>query len=104
MTEQLQIGKLQMYNRLSANTQLSNKNLLFQNLVNYYQQLNINPFDVAIPTTYLINSPEDADAFKEVFKLKPCIWIVKPGENTNRGTGILVTNNLELIEKIIRNK
>ena len=30
------------------------------------------------------------------------VWIVKPGENTNRGTGIQVCNNLKEIEGIIK--
>lgn len=29
------------------------------------------------------------------------IWIIKPGENTNRGTGIMVSKEFEEIKKII---
>jgi tubulin polyglutamylase TTLL1/tubulin monoglycylase TTLL3/8 len=32
------------------------------------------------------------------------VWIVKPGENTNRGSGITVCKELEQITSIIENK
>ena len=34
-------------------------------------------------------------------KFKQNIWIVKPGENTNRGVGIIVTKEFEEIKQII---
>ena len=34
-------------------------------------------------------------------KLEKNLWIVKPGENTNRGVGINVCNNLKDIKNII---
>lgn len=34
----------------------------------------------------------------------PNIWIVKPGEFTNRGNGITVCKTLEEIKSIIKNK
>lgn len=44
---------------------------------------------------------------KENIKKEQCtknIWIVKPGENTNRGNGITVTDSLREIDKIIKRK
>jgi hypothetical protein len=32
------------------------------------------------------------------------VWLVKPGENTNRGTGITVTETLEEITELIQNE
>jgi len=32
------------------------------------------------------------------------MWIVKPGENTNRGNGIKVCHDLTQIKEIVRNK
>jgi hypothetical protein len=29
------------------------------------------------------------------------LWIIKPGENTNRGFGIEVSNDINLIKKLI---
>ncbi len=39
---------------------------------------------------------EDEEAFFEVYIPKN-IWIMKPGENSNRGTGIFVCNTLREI-------
>jgi hypothetical protein len=32
------------------------------------------------------------------------VWIIKPGENTNRGTGIDVSNELSEIQSLINQK
>jgi tubulin--tyrosine ligase len=66
------------------------------NMKLYYEALTQDPFDV-LPLTFHIKDgltdPEYAD-FKKTFEeysKNPCfknVWIVKPGENTNRGTGI----------------
>ena len=32
------------------------------------------------------------------------VWIIKPGENTNRGCGIIVSNNFQEIKQIVREK
>ena len=57
-----------------------------------------------MPETYIINLPEKGNsklileheefiAFQNKFK-KDSWWIVKPGEDANRGHGIKVLNNL----------
>ena len=39
-----------------------------------------------------------------ILKKKQNIWILKPGENTNRGTGITVHGDFASINNIISNK
>jgi hypothetical protein len=86
-----------IYNRLDDNYHLSNKKALFRNVRNYYLAMGVDPFDAAIPLTFHIKMPNTTDAeyikFREAFqgfeKAKDNnIWIIKPGENTNRGNGI----------------
>lgn len=92
-------------NHLEFHIHLSNKKALYYNMKTYYESLGENPFDY-IPLTYHIKDGVDSQEFDnfqdEFFKVeyeikngtekrKPHnIWIVKPGENTNRGCGITV--------------
>ena len=39
---------------------------------------------------------------KKKFKMDKNVWIVKPGENTNRGNGIDVSSNLNEIKQLIQ--
>jgi len=110
-------------NHLDGHAHLSNKKALFYNIKNYYDSIGDNPFTY-IPLTYHIkDNLEDPEftRFVEEFerlekddqektealwlekkkKAKPTnIWIIKPGENTNRGSGIKVCNTLEQIKNI----
>lgn len=66
---------------------------------------------MAIPLTFHIKSQNDPEfnRFERIFqrlaqdKTNHNIWIIKPGENTNRGVGIQVANNLSEIKSLIRN-
>ena len=90
---------------------------------NYYESIGEDPFKY-IPLTYHIQDnleDKEFERFTEEFKRleeydrdrietlkrdgkrkpKPTnIWIIKPGENTNRGSGIRVCNTLEQISSI----
>lgn len=98
-----------MYNRLENNFHLANKKALFLNMSDYYKALGLNPVDVAIPLTFHIKAQSDPEYshFVSVFnkfqkdKSNQNIWIIKPGENSNRGTGIQVANSLSEIRNII---
>ncbi len=97
-----------MYNRLQDNYHLANKKALFMNICNYYTKQGIDPFEVAIPITYHIKSLADPEAarfisyFNELQKIKHAnVWIIKPGENSNRGCGIAVANTLSGIKSYI---
>lgn len=53
------------------------------------------------------NSSEETDSEEEEseddeFKIPKNMWIVKPGENTNRGNGIQVCSNMFEVQNIIR--
>ena len=86
---------------------------LFYNMKNYYELIGEDPFKYLPLTFHIQNNLEDPEfkKFEEFFekyqasdiekaeslwqekkkKAKPTnIWIIKPGENTNRGSGIKV--------------
>jgi tubulin--tyrosine ligase len=87
---------------------LSNKKALFKNLRRYYLALGRNPFE-NMPLTFHIKAGVNDKMFKKfsVFYESEkeegnCVWLVKPGENTNCGRGISVCNTLEQIRKIVK--
>ncbi len=89
---------IRIYNRLENNFHLSNKKALFRNIVRYYNHRDQNPYDLAIPLTFHIREYKSTDldymnfirAFNELKLKQTCsnVWIIKPGEDTNRGSGI----------------
>jgi len=97
------------YSKLDANFHLANKKALFLNVSAYYRAMGLDPFQVAIPLTFHIKSARDPEyakfeaKFNELARDKNSqnIWIIKPGENTNRGSGIEVANSLGEIRGII---
>ena len=97
-----------MYNKLPGNTELTNKKLLFSNMFSYYTSQNTNPFS-KIPITYHISSGLQDPSFHSFLsdfksntqKNLKNIWIVKPGENTNRGAGIRIFDSLDPLTKYI---
>jgi len=104
-----------MYNRLEFNQHLNNKKALFLNMRNYYTYCceNEDVFDT-LPLTFHIkagqNDPEYCK-FEEHYKKESYIcqqnknrkniWIIKPGENSNRGTGIKVEQELGRIRNLV---
>ena len=79
------------------------------NMKNYYEALDQNPFN-SIPLTFHIkdgvNDPvyyQFKRSFEEYARMANYknVWIIKPGENTNRGNGIQVSNKLNEITHII---
>jgi len=103
-------GPCLIYSKLEDNFHLANKKALFMNISNYYRSLNYDPFEVAIPLTFHIKSANDSEyqRFVQVFnqyktqKSNANIWIIKPGENSNRGCGIQVADNLSEIKSIVQ--
>jgi tubulin---tyrosine ligase len=78
------------------------------NMCNYYTKLGFDPFEVAIPLTFHIKSQNDPEYGKFILKFNKLakeahsnIWIVKPGENSNRGCGIEVADTLSEIKGLI---
>ena len=93
-------GPALIYSKLEENFHLANKKALFMNMSNYYRAMGYDPFDVAIPLTFHIKSQQDPEykRFIEVYQKESKsrssnnIWIIKPGENSNRGVGIQVAD------------
>ena len=111
-TQEKDPSQWKMHNKLEFNQHLSNKKGLFKNLKNYYTALGKNVFEV-VPLTFHIKKGESdpeffhfIEEFKsiEAEKLKTRmvnLWIVKPGENTNRGQGITLASSLSEIKQLI---
>jgi len=116
-----------MCNHLESNFHLANKKALLWNMKSYYEAIKENVFDYLPLTFHVRNGFEDKEyqkfleyynnreqeiqeqekvlaenkeAKKNVKKLRN-LWIVKPGENTNRGVGIHVCNELSQINELV---
>lgn len=87
---------------MENNFHLSNKKAIYYNMKIYYESIGQDWFKV-LPLTFHIKegvNDKEFNKFCEVFKgndngqygnmdkLGKSVWIVKPGENTNRGSGI----------------
>ncbi|OMJ73721.1 hypothetical protein SteCoe_27535 [Stentor coeruleus] len=86
-------------NKLEFNFNLSDKKFLYKNMKEYYESDMDNVFNY-LPLTYHIGHDlKELQNFINKYSDIPikCLWIVKPGENTNRGYGIFITNNLNKI-------
>jgi tubulin--tyrosine ligase len=96
-------------NHQENNYHLSNKKAIYYNMKVYYDATNQNVFDY-LPLTYHIkdgladrefskfediyNNPDKSDTLVKYPAMGKECWIVKPGENTNRGCGITVCKEL----------
>ena len=93
-----------MTNHLECYYNLSDKKKLFIMMKMYYEALNQNPFNT-LPLTFHIKKGIEDEEFLKFVKCyndkKESIWIIKPGENTNRGNGIQLSKSLEEIKKIV---
>ena len=94
---------------MENNFHLSNKKAIYYNMKQYYEVTKQNPWEF-IPLTFHIKegvNDKEYAKFLEVFhgntpmssfgpveKYGKSVWIVKPGENTNRGCGIQVAKEL----------
>ena len=92
----METRELKLTNHLPQQQQLSNKKSLFQNLQSYYKSKEQNPFDFIPITFHLASSTSDpeflrfVDYANDTQGKKKTLWIIKPGEFTNRGNGITV--------------
>ena len=109
-----------LYNKLEDNYHLANKKALFINMKNYYEAINEDPYKY-LPVTYHVKTGVQDPEFLR-FKVhydkifcernkksnngqkvseKDNIWIIKPGENTNKGHGIEVAEEFYEIKEIV---
>lgn len=88
---------------MEGNFHLSNKKAIFYNMKVYYEAIKESPFDY-LPLTFHIkdgmqdlswhkfeeayNNPGQREELAKYPTMGKELWIVKPGENTNRGCGI----------------
>ena len=97
---------------MEFNWNLSNKKALFYNLKAYYTAVKQDPFQF-IPLTFHIHNSEGQEwnNFENAFLQKESeikqnkndgkgkksknLWIIKPGENSNQGFGIEVSDSLQ---------
>ena len=98
---------------------IGNKKALFQTMKQYYAKNNDDAFKYLPITFHICNGIDDDQYLKflniyysyakktgdyEESNSKYNAWIVKPGENTNRGNGIIVCLTLDAIKNILKKK
>ena len=104
-------------NHQENNFHLSNKKAIYYNMKVFYESSGLNPFDF-LPLTYHIkegesdrefhkfvetyNNPGSNDVLQKYPKYGTSLWIIKPGENTNRGCGIQVSRDLNHIRSLVQ--
>ena len=115
---QLERCKKQMqkvYNKLEFNQHLNNKKALFINMRNYYSYCcdQEDVYDTLPLTFHIKTGTNDAEyqKFSQYFenenqkcrqnKNRKNIWIIKPGENSNRGNGIKVEQDINKIRGLV---
>ncbi|CAD8209305.1 unnamed protein product [Paramecium pentaurelia] len=112
-----------MHNHMEDNWHLGNKKALFYNMRHYFQIIK-EDYNKLLPVTFHVQkglSDIEYSRFLDYYnkrneelreieknrdrkdkkKLPLNLWIIKPGELTNRGNGITVCNDLNEINKII---
>jgi tubulin--tyrosine ligase len=110
---------LRSHNHFNENYFIGNKKALFYSMRKYYELNDQNVFDF-LPLTFHISrgvdDPEYTKFLKHYNQLQEQqqqqgqsrqiknIWIVKPGEFTNRGTGITVCSSLDDVKLRLRGK
>ena len=115
----LSLRDIKIYNRLEGNEELCNKKKLFYNMVAFYNSMNKDPFKYIPLSFHISKGTKDPNFIRFISKfnsiqsllssdklLNNC-WIIKPGEDTNRGNGIslsssIVEISLKVNEKIIK--
>lgn len=112
---------LLIYTKMENNYHLSNKKAIFYNLKVYYEAIG-KEYHSALPVTFHIKeglNDSQFQKFEQLFndaqdpsketildglpKFGKNLWIIKPGENTNRGCGIQVSRELDHIKGLIQN-
>ena len=108
---------MKISNHFVNNFIVGNKKALFATMAEYYSKNNKDVFDYLPLTFHIKKGLEDDEylrflqsfyAINKAVKQNPNhinkhnAWIVKPGENTNRGNGIIVCLELNEIKTILK--
>jgi tubulin--tyrosine ligase len=110
-----------MYAKMENNYHLSNKKAIYYNMKVYYEAIGRDYFK-SLPLTFHIKEglndpqflkfeqlykdatdPSITTVLDQLPKFGKQLWIIKPGENTNRGCGIQVSKDLDHIKGLIQN-
>lgn len=105
----LEVG--QVPNHIEHSRMIGNKKALFYTMRQYYGLLN-KDYTKYLPLTFHIVSGLEDTEYSSLTRLynerkrngEQNVWIVKPGELSNRGNGITVCNDLDQIKSIIKSK
>lgn len=96
--------------------ELSDKCFLFKNMKIFYEKHDKDVFEF-LPLTFVVSTPSDFDAsfleFVSQYKILENarkesassfrnLWIIKPGEDSNRGRGVYVMDNLPKIRDFMK--
>ena len=111
--EKIYSEQQRLHNKLEFNQCLSNKKGLYATMKAYYQAVGVDIF-TRLPITFNVTSDSDEEYLKFMQKYQEFeeekthdtslqnIWIIKPGEYTNRGNGITVCQALSEIAAIVK--
>lgn len=107
LSEELISAESKIYSRLQGNKHLCNKKHLFKNMKSFYEGQGEDVFST-IPLTFHVSKGKPDPSFIEFEKYYlqhmnsgRNLWIVKPGESSNRGRGIKVTSSFNEIRAIV---
>jgi hypothetical protein len=89
-----------LHNHIHNSFVLTQKKHLFQKLQHYCRATGSNLSSI-VPETFHIQQPRDVSAFLRATDQARGTWIIKPGEDTNRGTGIRITDSLQELQAIV---
>ena len=113
-----------VHNHIEMNWHLGHKKALFMNLKYYYDSLKEDPFAI-LPITFHLKGLDDpeyknfqesyadfsaqiscakTEAEKKNLTYPRNLWILKPGENTNKGRDIIVLENEEQVKAEVRSQ
>ena len=109
-TDKLTINSstVRSHNKLEFNQIISDKKELYLSLKNYYSAIGENIFNCT-PRTFHITTGESDPEFLKFSQhyfnetKKKTTWIIKPGENSNRGNGIIICDSLSQIQSELKN-
>jgi hypothetical protein len=98
----IQSESTKIHNHLSNNSSICNKKEMFKNMKKFYEARDLNVFEKMPLTFHIETGPTDPQfqLFSSNFE-EGSIWIIKPGESTNRGKGIKVSSSLGEIKSLI---
>ena len=100
------LSAFQIYAKIEGNAFLTNKANLLGTMSKYYKDNGIKEIFKFLPVTYMIsacknlNEDNQWEELYRFFQHEHC-WICKPGENANRGKGIVVLPTLKDVRNFL---